>query len=44
MMADLLNTNVVETAGEDQNFSLDTLQDPDWYVLGGSGWVLVVPG
>ncbi|HWT05946.1 MAG TPA: hypothetical protein VN224_09345 [Xanthomonadales bacterium] len=41
-MQDFLNTSIVETAGDSSNFSLDTLQDPDWYVVGGSGYVFIV--
>ena len=38
---EMLNTSLVDAPGASENFSLDTLQDPDWYVIGGSGYVLI---
>ncbi|MDB5069043.1 MAG: hypothetical protein JWM87_154 [Candidatus Eremiobacteraeota bacterium] len=38
----MLNTILVYAPGASENFSLDALQDPDWYVIGGSSVILIV--
>jgi hypothetical protein len=39
---EMLNTSLVDAPGASENFSLDALQDPDWYVIGGSSVILIV--